>query len=118
MVQPARKIVRAFPESTIFMECDIQEKMRKHIFGFDSVAHNAKRLAQFSQLLEIPLIATKQVNFGPVAEEITNVHPEGQEVHEKKLFSMLTPAVEEQLRALPSRKNIVLYGLEAHVCIR
>ena len=92
--------------------------MRKHIFGFNAVAHNAKRLAQFSQLLNIPLIATKQANFGPIAEEITNAHPEGTLCVEKKMFSMLTEPVVEHLKLHSERRNVVLYGQEAHVCIR
>ena len=65
MVQPTatakamRRVVRALPEASIFMECDIQEKMRKHIFRFDTVEHNAKRLAQLAGLLNVPLISTQ-----------------------------------------------------------
>ena len=55
-----RRIVRAVPEHTVFMECDVQDKFRKHIFKFDQLAHNAKRLAQFSKIMQIPLIATQQ----------------------------------------------------------
>jgi hypothetical protein len=57
------------------MECDIQEKMRKHIFYFDSLVHNGARLAKIATLLKIPLIATYQVSLGPIAEEITIHHP-------------------------------------------
>ena len=62
MVQKhARRIVRNVPSNSVFFECDIQEKMRKHIFRFDTVAHNAKRLTQFSRLFptNIPIIASR-----------------------------------------------------------
>ena len=36
-----KKIVRLLPKDVVFMECDIQEKMRKLILNFDSLAHNA-----------------------------------------------------------------------------
>lgn len=45
MIQKSRKLFRLLPNETVFLECDIQEKFRKHIQNFNSVVHNAKRLA-------------------------------------------------------------------------
>lgn len=38
-------------------------------------------------------------------------------IFEKKLFSMCTKEVEEELKKLPDRKDAVLFGIEAHVCV-
>ena len=45
MIGKSKKLFRLLPHVTVFLECDIQEKFRKHIQNFNSVVHNAKRLA-------------------------------------------------------------------------
>ena len=40
-----RVLGRINQNQAVFLECDIQEKMRNFSIGFDSVAHNSKRLA-------------------------------------------------------------------------
>ena len=45
MIQKSKKLFRLIPNETVFLECDIQEKFRKHIMNFPTVVHNAKRLA-------------------------------------------------------------------------
>ena len=112
-----RRIVRAVPERTVFMECDVQDKFRKHIFKFDQLAHNAKRLAQFSKIMNIPLIATQQQKMGPIAPEVLAEHPDDVFLQEKASFSMLNDPVSAHLESL-NKTNVVLYGLEAHVCMR
>ena len=47
------------PLNTVFFECDIQQKLSRHIFKSASVAHNAKRFAQLSKAMKIPVIATR-----------------------------------------------------------
>ena len=112
------KIVRLTPANCVFFECDIQERLTKHIFNFNTMAHNAARMAQVSKILGIPVIATAQVNFGPISPIITAKHHEGVQVFtDKKLFSMLEPRVEPIFTAL-NRPNLVIYGCEAHICVK
>ena len=54
---------------------------------------------------------------GPIAPEILAEHPENVFHNEKATFSMLNDPVAAHLASL-KRKNVVLYGLEAHVCMR
>ena len=107
--------MRAVPQQTVFMECDIQEKLRKHIFRFATVAHNANRLNKLAGIHDIPLIACQQKGFGDIAAEIE--HPASTFYEEKLQFSMCTPKVNEHLESL-KKTNVVLYGIEAHVCMR
>jgi nicotinamidase-related amidase len=44
-MQQHKSISRLLPNDTIFLECDIQEKIITHIKQGDTVIHNAKRLA-------------------------------------------------------------------------
>ena len=54
----AKRIARLTQVNTVFFECDIQERLTKHIYRFNTMAHNAARLASVSKLLNIPVIAT------------------------------------------------------------
>jgi nicotinamidase-related amidase len=69
-------------------------------------------------VFDIPVISTAQVNFGPIDESITAQHHAGVKVFEKKTFSMLDSNIKPYLMGLSGRKNAVLYGVEAHVCVR
>ena len=110
---------RLTPKDCVFLECDIQEKMKPLIKNFETVAHNAKRLAQVAKILEIPLIITKQTpkTFGDLIPEIIKEYSETAKIFEKTEFSMLEEPVLGYLTSL-ERKKVVLYGIEAHVCVR
>lgn len=82
------------------MECDIQEKMRKLIYNFDAVVHNAKRMTQIAKILNIPIISTKQMPkvFGDTVSELTTLYeanPERVFAHSKTDFSMLEQPVKD-----------------------
>ena len=109
--------MRATVQDAVFLECDVQAKFSKFIKGYQSVAHNAARMAQVAHILQIPLIATHQVNFGPIDETITQHHPQGVAVFEKRTFSMLDDQVSSHFKSL-NRRSAILYGIEAHVCVR
>ena len=82
------------------------------------MAHNAARLAQTAKILGIPVIATTQINFGPISGMVSAKHHPGVKVFEgKKQFSMMTPEVDSYFRSL-GRTSVVLYGCEAHICVK
>ena len=55
--------------------------------------------------------------FGETYQEITDEYPEGTQVYEKSLFSMMTEEVQQHLKTF-AKSTVVLYGIEAHVCIQ
>lgn len=75
-------------------------------------------MSQAAKVFDIPVISTQQVNFGAIDESILASHHAGVKVFEKKTFSMLDHAVKPYLLGLTGRKSAVLYGVEAHVCVR
>lgn len=109
--------MRASPKDVVFLECDVQSKFAKHIKGYESIATNAARMAQVSKIMEIPLISTMQVNFGPVDTRVTEHHHDGVKMFEKKTFSMWDDQFDAHWKTL-GRKSAVLYGLECHVCVK
>mmetsp|Transcript_5602 Transcript_5602/g.9643 ORF Transcript_5602/g.9643 Transcript_5602/m.9643 type:complete len:217 (-) Transcript_5602:64-714(-) len=118
-----KAIQRLAPQTTLFLECDIQQKLAPHLIKNATMVHNAKRLAQMSHVLDIPVIATRHVakNFGDIDAEIGAVSKENRKVFDKSLFSMLEEPVLlhiEELGGVKQRQDVVLYGAEAHVCIK
>ena len=82
------------------------------------MAHNAGRLAQTAQILDVPVISTTQVNFGDICDAVKSKHFDGVRVFEgKKQFSMLTEEVDAHFRSLDC-DTVVLYGCETHICIK
>lgn len=114
----AKQLSRLDPQRTVFFLCDIQEKFRAVIHNFPSVVHVASLLARSAPILDVPLIATEQypAALGKIVEEI----PLSTQtiIIEKTLFSMATPEVRGWLQAHPERTHVVLFGIEAHVCIQ
>ena len=113
-----RTIARLNPASTVFFECDIQQKLEKHLYNCQTMIRNAARLTETAEILDVPIIATAQVNFGPVSQEITDKTHEGRVLYEgKQQFSMLDEKVDPFFRSL-NRNTVVLYGCEAHICMK
>ena len=106
-----------FKESdTVFMMIDIQEKFENLIFSMDEVIRNANILNRATELLDVPLIATEQYpkGLGKTSSEI--YLPENTPLIEKTQFSAYTGEMVELLR-IHRRPNIIVYGVEAHVCL-
>ena len=93
-----KRLQRFTTQNAVFMECDIQQVFAKHIYKYDQVAHNAKRLSDTGKLLNVPIIATRHVqkNFKDIDQSITQ-HP-GRTIIDKTQFSMRAPPVMDQLK--------------------
>lgn len=111
---------RVTPESSVFFCCDIQASSAAHEINYPTMTKNAARLAQTAELLQIPVIATSHIKFGPIDEEVSSKFYSGVTVFEdKRCFSMIDERVSAHLSSLPQeRKCAVLYGCDAHVCVK
>ena len=100
-----RIINRISATNSIFMECDIQQKLGKFMIKNDCMAHNANRLTRVSKIFDIPIIATRHVqkNFGDIDERITSVTHPKRVLFDKTLFSMLEEPVLNHLKAQTGR---------------
>jgi len=80
-------------------------------------------VCQASNVLGIPCITTEQRPFKPTVAELTaEIDPAAHPNHltfTKSLFSMLTHKVAATLSsgANAARRHVVLFGIEAHVCV-
>ncbi|MFP4063351.1 MAG: isochorismatase family protein [Halochromatium sp.] len=81
---------------------------------------NINRLINSAKILEIPIISTEQYpqGLGHTIEAIREQLPESAAPTQKTCFSCCTAAgFERALTEQPERKQVVLVGMEAHICI-
>lgn len=104
-----------------FFLCDIQETFRGKIVAYEGVIAAAVFLGKVAQALQIPLVTTEQAPFKPTVKELAPlITPEANPqniVVSKSRFSMVVPEVQAKLADSPARTHVVLFGIEAHVCV-
>ena len=91
----------------------------------DHVILTSSIMVRAANLLEVPCIATEQnpSKLGALCGEITshkdisNMNDKNFKCFSKMVFSMTSPEVWDVLNKMPERKQAVLFGLEAHVCV-
>uniref|UniRef100_A0A2A4JW62 Isochorismatase domain-containing protein 1 n=1 Tax=Heliothis virescens TaxID=7102 RepID=A0A2A4JW62_HELVI len=105
-------------QKTAFLLCDIQETFRPHIKYFGEVVKVANKMMEAAKHFKIPVYVSEQYpkGLGHTTQDI-NVC-DAALVYEKTKFSMYTPELEERLKKdVPDLQSVVLFGIEAHVCI-
>src|SRR3954454_7032360 len=96
---------------------DVQEAFRPVVNDFSLVASRIASAARGFQILELPIIVTEQYpkGLGRTAEEIQLSLPPNVVPVEKTTFSAGRESA--VLQALIGKKQIVLCGLETHICV-
>ncbi|PBK73205.1 Isochorismatase hydrolase [Armillaria solidipes] len=109
------------PESTIIFICDMQNKFRPAIHGYDQVIPTVNKMLKIAKIVGCEVLVTTQNSraLGPTdpaidLESLGSLHVG---TADKTLFSMLTPEVKDVLLSRPHIKTVVLMGIEAHICI-
>ncbi|CAI4232907.1 unnamed protein product [Auanema sp. JU1783] len=110
-----RIISRVNPKNTVLFVCDLQEKFSKTIQYFPEIVTTAKRLVDTAQILGMKTIVTEQYpkGLGHTVPEL-GIDRTTTPVYEKTRFSMCVPQVDTLLK---ESKNVILCGIESHVCI-
>ena len=106
-------------EKSLLLIIDTQEKFVGAVTGIEDVARRITILTRAAGHLKIPVIVSEQYpkGLGNTLPEILAHLPHGTPVFEKLPFSALdVPEWAEAVRAL-KREQILLCGVETHVCI-
>jgi nicotinamidase-related amidase len=128
---------------TTLLVCDIQERFIPVIYHAPTVVQTCRYMTNVAKTLSMPIVVTQQYTkaFGPtvsscfappplsaitvedkaVPKEAGAVDPlEGIPIFEKKLFSMITPEVQDHLNAQSPQPSdaFIVVGIEAHVCVQ
>ncbi|KAL7412088.1 Isochorismatase-like protein [Mrakia frigida] len=107
------------PSRTVFFCCDIQTKFQSAIYGWPQVIHTAEKMVRFAKILDIPVLTTEQnpKALGPTDPSVgLSSLPSYLNLgtFPKTKFSMVLP---ETLPLLKDVDHVVLFGIEAHICV-
>ncbi|NUP88582.1 MAG: hydrolase [Candidatus Sumerlaeia bacterium] len=104
------------PEQTVLAVIDVQERLMPHIQGGDHIVARCLRLIEGFRALNLPVVITEQYpkGLGRTVAAILE-RASGFPVIEKRDFSSC--GAPEFLRALAGRDQVLLCGVEAHVCV-
>ncbi|KAJ7590759.1 Isochorismatase hydrolase [Mycena floridula] len=108
------------PANSLFLVCDIQTKFKNAIHGYEHVVNSTNKMLRIAKTFDIPVVVTTQYAkaLGPTDPDLDLASPlQLCGPFDKTLFSMLIPEVNQILISRPNVKNIVLMGIETHICI-
>jgi len=105
-------------EKTALLVVDVQERLFPHIHGHEALADSLSRMVRGAAALALPVVVTEQYvkglgpTLGLLREEIEPFDPV-----EKMCFSCLgEPSLLDRI-GKTGAKEILLSGIEAHVCV-
>lgn len=111
--------MRINANDTAVFVVDYQEKLLPAMSGLEELMDNSKKLLKGLKELGIPMIVTEQYTkgLGPTVQEICECMGDSYHPYEKLTFSGLcTEEINAAVKAL-GKKNILVCGVEAHVCV-
>ena len=104
---------------TAVMVVDVQEKLINAVFNKELVNKNAIIVVNTAKILNLPTIITEQYpkGLGLTISNIKEISDDTSVYFEKTSFNALNH--EDILCAIKNlnRKNIVLFGIETHICV-
>lgn len=97
---------------------DIQEKLFSHIYKNKQLENNTRILIQGLKALNIPIILTEQYTkgLGFTIPGISSLLTDSNQIEKTSFSCCDEKEFEEQLQFL-KKKNIIIAGIEAHVCV-
>lgn len=105
-------------EDTILLVIDVQGKLAQSVDQKEKLFDAINKLVKGSQILGIPILVTEQVpqKIGSTIPEIIN-NIENPTIIEKASFSCYQNQDFVNRIKLCNRKQVVVVGIEAHVCV-
>jgi len=98
---------------------DVQEKLLPHIHEHETVVAQIARMIRAARELELPVTVSEQYpqGLGPTASAILEVALDSARV-QKLTFSVCRDAACHRHLAAHARPQVLLVGIEAHVCVQ
>ncbi len=109
-------------DKSVVLLIDIQEKLVPAMFNAEEVLVNSAIILEAARILGVPVIATEQYPKGLGNTHVELALESEVPVFEKNVFSVLGTETEDQGGVLSKikemgREQIVVCGIEAHVCV-
>ncbi|HJU15490.1 MAG TPA: isochorismatase family protein [Stellaceae bacterium] len=101
-------------ETSALLVVDFQSKLMPAIHDRETVVANARILIDAAEMLDVPILFTEQnaKGLGPTLPELRGAS--GRLAHKMTFDACRMPGF---LAALPDRRDLVVAGCEAHVCV-
>jgi nicotinamidase-related amidase len=105
-------------ENAALLLIDVQEKLLRVMHDQAGLLENIKKMVKGAQILELPVLWTEQnpAGLGPTVPEIAEHLPDKKPVSKFSFSCCGNEPFIADLKAL-NRKNILVAGIEAHVCV-
>jgi nicotinamidase-related amidase len=101
---------------SLLLLVDMQERLVPAMAGAADVTANCSILLRAAEALAVPVLASEQYpkGLGPTVPELVALAPRRLEKVEFSVYA--NPAIRDEL-SRSGRKQVVLCGIEAHVCV-
>lgn len=105
-------------DGTVLVVIDVQEKLFAKMEEKERVAENICKLIRFADILGIPIVITEQYpkGLGPTISEIRELTSTIKPIEKLEFSCLASSAFRERLAEIHA-KNLVLTGIEAHICV-
>ena len=120
MALRARSLGRLQSNRTALLVSDVQERFRSILHCFNAVAGSSALLCEGASSLNLPVLVTEQApeKLGRTVDEVHSCLPSfSHRPLPKHSFSMLTHGTLAELRQHINVDQVILCGLETHVCV-
>lgn len=116
MIVMSRRLDRARAALVVI---DVQEKLARHIHEMPAVQLNIERMARGARALGVPVVATEQYpqGIGSTVAAVADAVKQGGVFEPIQKMTFSCQDSEEFRAALGSAGQILLCGIEAHVCV-
>lgn len=111
--------MRVTIEDTMALIIDFQERLIPVIDRQEELLHNTEILIKGLQILDIPMLVTQQYTkgIGMTVPALADLFGEGFAYEDKVAFSSAQDESILQKIKATGRKNILVCGIEAHICV-
>jgi len=105
-------------DGTVLVVIDVQEKLFVKMEEKERIAENICKLIRFAEILGMPIVITEQYpkGLGPTIPEIRELTSTIKPIEKVEFSCLASSAFRERLAEIHA-KNIVLTGIEAHICV-
>jgi nicotinamidase-related amidase len=106
------------PDNTLLLVVDLQDKLLPAMHEAQACIAAARKLIDAAKVLKLPILATEQypAGLGKTTAEIATALGDAP-IYEKTRFSACVEPVLQRIAEL-RRPNILIAGIEAHVCVQ
>jgi nicotinamidase-related amidase len=107
------------PSQCTLIVIDVQEKFRHVLFERDRLIRNCKIVIEGCRLLGVPIIVTEQYpeGLGPTFDELAESLGDFKAIPKTAFSCFGDRKFIEALNASPHTANLILIGIEGHVCV-